>query len=115
MALDLANYEQKARESVMAFWGNREKARQKQAESGAKDQGERSGVTAGKNMDGFVALVIDLIKANGLENAHIHRTRTLLTLPGYFRPTKLWDLLVIQDGRLVAALEFKSQVAVVRQ
>lgn len=110
MALDLANYEQKARESVMAFWGNREKARQKQAESGAKDQGERSGVTAGKNMDGFVALVIDLIKANGLENAHIHRTRTLLTLPGYFRPTKLWDLLVIQDGRLVAALEFKSQV-----
>lgn len=29
---------------------------------------------------------------------------------GYFRPTKLWDMLVINDGRLVAALEFKSQV-----
>ena len=34
----------------------------------------------------------------------------MLTLPGYFRPTKLWDLLVIDRGRLVAALEFKSQV-----
>lgn len=34
----------------------------------------------------------------------------MLTLPGYFRPTKLWDLLVINEGRLIAALEFKSQV-----
>lgn len=34
----------------------------------------------------------------------------MLTLPGYFRPTKLWDLLVVNEGRLVAALEFKSHV-----
>ena len=34
----------------------------------------------------------------------------MLTLPGYFRPTKLWDLLVIDCGRLIAALEFKSHV-----
>ncbi|OGW90546.1 MAG: restriction endonuclease, partial [Omnitrophica bacterium RIFCSPHIGHO2_12_FULL_44_12] len=32
------------------------------------------------------------------------------TLPGYFRPTKLWDLLVIHKKELVAAVEFKSQV-----
>ena len=36
--------------------------------------------------------------------------RRLLTLPGYFRPTKLWDLLVVRQGRLIAAAEFKSQV-----
>ena len=29
MAIDLAGYEKKAREAIMAFWGNREKARQK--------------------------------------------------------------------------------------
>lgn len=108
--LDLADYERKAHDSIMAFWGNREKARQKQIEAGTVDQGERAGVTAGKNMDGFVALVIDIIRANGLRHAAIHQKRALLTLPGYFRPTKLWDLLVIQDGRLIAALEFKSQV-----
>ena len=34
----------------------------------------------------------------------------MLTLPGYFRPTKLWDLLVIDRGRLIAAIEFKSHV-----
>lgn len=109
MALDLADYDRKAREAVMAFWGNREKARQKQIEAGMVDQGERAGVTSGKNMDGFIALVIDLVKANGLAHASIHRQRALLTLPGYFRPTKLWDLLVLNEGRLIAAIEIKSQ------
>ena len=110
MALDLANYEQKAREAVQAFWSNREQARQKQIDAGKADQGERAGVTAGKNMDGFLALVIDIVRANGLDNAEIHQERRVLTLPGYFRPTKLWDLLVMNKGRLIAALEFKSQV-----
>ncbi len=94
----------------MAFWANREKARQKQIESGRTDQGERAGVTAGKNMDGFLALVVDLVRSNGLAHAHIHQQKAALTLPGFFRPTKLWDLLVINEGRLVAAVEFKSQV-----
>lgn len=110
MALNLVNFKQKAREAVKAFWGNREAARQKQIESGKADQGERAGVTAGKNMDGFLALVLDVIKANGLANAEIHRNRAMLTLPGYFRPTKLWDLLVIHKGELIAAIELKSQV-----
>lgn len=110
MGLDLSDYERKARESVMAFWGNREKARQKQIEAGISDQGERAGVTGGKNMDGFAALIIDLVKANGLSETCIHQKRALLTLPGYFRPTKLWDLLIVNNGRLVAAIECKSQV-----
>ena len=110
MTLQLANYKRQAREAVMAFWGNREKARQKQAEAGVADQGERAGVTSGKNMDGFVALIIALVKTNGLGHAAIHRDRAVVTLPGYFRPTKLWDLLVLHKGQLVAAVELKSQV-----
>jgi len=110
MAIDLAGYEKKVQEAVQAFWGNREKARQKQIETGGVDQGERAGVTAGKNMDGFVALVTDIVRANGLGNAEIHLNRRVVTLPGYFRPTKQWDLLVINEGHLIAVLEFKSQV-----
>jgi len=110
MGIDLADYERKAHEATMAFWGNREKAKQKQIESGKADQGERAGVTAGNNMDGFVALVMDLVEANGLSRIEIHRNRAVLTLPGYFRPTKLWDMLVIHKGELVAAVELKSQV-----
>jgi len=110
MALDLVDYERKARVAVQAFWGNREAARQKQIESGKADQGERAGVTAGKNMDGFIALVLDIVRANGLAHAAIHQQKAVLTLPGYFRPTKLWDLLIIYKNELIAALELKSQV-----
>lgn len=110
MALDLQDYETKARESVKAFWGNRAAAAQRQIEAGRADQGERAGVTAGKNMDGFTALVIDIVKANGLAHAQIHQRKAMLTLPGYFRPTKLWDLLIIHKKQLIAAIELKSQV-----
>ena len=110
MALDLVNYEQRAQEAVKAFWGNREAARQKQIEAGKADQGDRASVTAGKNMDGFLALVIELVRANGLASAEIYQNRAMLTLPGYFRPTKLWDLLVIYKHELIAAIELKSQV-----
>lgn len=110
MALDLVDYEQKAHKAVKAFWKKRKAATQKQIESGKADQGERAGVTSGKNMDGFVDLVVDIVRANGLAHAQIHQRRAVLTLPGYFRPTKLWDLLVIHKGNLIAAIELKSQV-----
>lgn len=110
MTIDLADYERKANEAVKAFWGNREMARLKQIEAGKSDQGERTAVTAGKNMDGFIALICDLVEVNGLVNAEIMRNKKVLSLPGFFRPTKLWDLLVLHQGQLVAALEFKSQV-----
>ena len=110
MSIDLADYQNKAREAVKAFWGNREAARKKQIESGKSDQGERAGVMAGKNMDGFLALVKDIVHLNGLGHADICLERRLLTLPGYFRPTKLWDMLVMNESRLVAAIELKSQV-----
>ena len=111
MSIDLCDYENKARDAVKAFWGNREAAEQKQREAGKVDQGKRAAVTAGKNMDGFVALMLDLVEANGLKHAQIIREgRIPLTLPGFFRPTKMWDFLVLNQGKLVAALELKSQV-----
>lgn len=110
MALDLANYEEKARDATMAFWGNRQKALEAKIQAGKTDTGERGAVTAGNTMDGFTALMIDLVHANGLGHADIHQVRSVLTLPGFFRPTKLWDILVINNGRLVAAIEMKSQV-----
>ena len=84
MALDLASYEPKARKAVKGFWSNRASATVEQREAGRADQGERSGVTGGNNMNGFVELVIDIVKANGLALADIHQQRKVLTLPGYF-------------------------------
>ena len=110
MLLDLVNYDEKAREAVKTFWRNREAARQKQFATGVQDQGERAGVTAGKNMNGFLELVLDICKANGLSNAEIHLNRAMMTLPGYFRPTKVWDIVIVYKQQLVAAIELKSHV-----
>lgn len=110
MAIDLANYHAKAEEAIKAFWGNREAAKAKQVEVGKVDAGERSAVTAGKNLDGFIAMIVDIVIANGLTIENIHRKKSVVTLPGYFRPTKLWDILIIKDKTLIAAIELKSQV-----
>ncbi|MDR0626593.1 MAG: PaeR7I family type II restriction endonuclease [Bifidobacteriaceae bacterium] len=110
MSLDMSPFERYAELAVQHFWENRGLAARRQSERGALDQGERAGVTAGHNMDGFANLFAELAKANGLPGAEIHVKKALVTLPGYFRPTKTWDLVVIHDGRLVAVIEFKSQV-----
>ncbi|QBJ77880.1 PaeR7I family type II restriction endonuclease [Aquitalea sp. USM4] len=110
MALDLANYQEHAKEAIMVFWGNREAALRNQVESGHVDAGTRGAVTAGKNLDGFIALMRNLVVANGLHHANVHVNKGLVVLPGFFRPTKQWDLLVVNGHRLVAAIEFKSQV-----
>ena len=47
---------------------------------------------------------------SGLAEASIHRQNQVVTLPGYFRPTKLWDLLVVHENRLIAAIELKSHI-----
>ena len=105
MAIELADYERKAREAIQAFWGNREAARLKQLEAGKVDQGERAGVTAGKNMDGFLVLVQDIVRMNGLPDARIALNRSVLTLPGFFRPTKLCDMLVLDQSDLSSFIQ----------
>jgi len=45
----------------------------------------------------------------GIERSHIYYEDSL-ELPGYFRPNKKWDFIVVVNGQLVAALEAKSQV-----
>lgn len=109
MALDLVDFETRAKEAVMAFWGHRELARQTQVNRGKLDNEEGSSFGI-DNMDGFLALMKELVLRNGLQHEDIHLARRVLTLPGHSRPTKQWDMLVINEGRLVAALDLKSQI-----
>ena len=60
-------------------------------------------------MDGFSNLVAELLVEVGVPELAIYRKKNV-GLPGYFRPTKEWDLLVILEGNLLASIEFKSQV-----
>jgi len=60
-------------------------------------------------MDGFVSLVRELLLEASLPESTVFCKRKL-ELPGYFRPEKKWDLLVVADGQLLATIEFKSHV-----
>jgi hypothetical protein len=54
-------------------------------------------------------LLTDVLIDAGIDRSHV-RARTSLELPGYYRPEKKWDLLVVVDGQLLVAIELKSQV-----
>jgi len=110
MALNLVNHQVLAQRAIREFWSGRHSAQTRQQQQGRRDAGSRGAVTAGKNLNGFFQLVKELVAANGLGHASVHTKKGLVVLPGYFRPTKQWDLLVMNGQRLVAALEFKSQV-----
>lgn len=112
MGVDLSALDQMMPKAVKHFWKARTAATESQRERGRADQGNRSGVTAGKNLDGFIAMVRRIIVDNGIPQAAVYSGgRAQVTIPGFYRPTKNWDLLVVSEQRqLVAAIEFKSQV-----
>ena len=95
--------------AVRHFWETRSGQARKQRDAGKSDQGSRGAVTGGKQMDGFVTLVRQIVVEAGLSANGIHSTASL-ELPGYFRPEKNWDLVVVDGDVLVAAIEFKSQI-----
>ncbi len=102
--------QRRVEEAIRHFWKTRRKQERRQGKaSGRRDQSARSAVTGGAQMDGFVKLVSDLLVDSGIPNATIFRKKNV-ELPGFFRPTKEWDLLVVVDGNLLASIEFKSQV-----
>jgi hypothetical protein len=99
----------KVRTAVKHFWATRSAQAGKQKQGGRTDQGARSAVTGGAQMDGFIDLFARLIRDAGMPETCIFRS-SRLELPGFYRPTKEWDLLVVRDSQLVCVLEAKSQV-----
>ena len=95
--------------AVAHYWRMRAAQRKKQETGGKADQGLRSAVTGGAQMDGFIDLFTELVTQAGIPKECIFRKRAV-ELPGFFRPTKEWDLLVVRDRTLIAATEAKSQV-----
>ena len=95
------------RDAVQYIWTGRLKQREKQAEAGKLDAGSRGDVTGGGHMGALELLVKELLMEFGINETDIF-TKQKLELPGYYRSTKKWDLLVVSRQQLVMALEFKS-------
>jgi hypothetical protein len=105
----LRSLQDRTKDAVAHYWQTRTAQRKKQEETGKADQGLRSAVTGGAQMDGFIDLFMELITHAGTPPSYIFRKKAV-ELPGYFRPTKEWDLLVVRDNKLIVAIEAKSQV-----
>ena len=105
----IENINQHVAKAVSHYWLTRRAQKDKQKKRGISDAGLRSAVTGGAQMDGFIRLFRELIVDSGIESQYIYEKKAL-ELPGFFRPTKEWDLLVIKKGQLIVAIEAKSQV-----
>jgi len=102
--------EKDLRRAIKHFWSTRHRQSKNQgSKSGSRDAGARTAVTGGQQMNGFVHLVRDYLSANGLPKTQVF-CGTAVEIPGWYRPEKKWDLLVISEGELIAGIEFKSQV-----
>lgn len=112
MAIVPKDLDSRVRKAVAFYWQTLEKQSKKQRKKGAKavDRGGRAGATGGKQMDGFAQLIREILIENKLDDASIHLHKRL-ELPGFFRATKKWDLVVVQDSKLIAAMELKSHTA----
>lgn len=98
---DYLTYVQKA---VKGFWTTKKKQL-----SVSGDSTNRGAVVGGKQMDGFISLLCRIAKDAGVPAKCIITDKNYL--PGYFRSSKDWDMLIIApSGKLVAAIELKSQV-----
>lgn len=107
MTIDLlpTSFDELATDAVRVFWESRG--------SGIVNADQRSGrdaVVGGKNMDGFVEIVRAVVKHCGLSPDAVYIRKSQVILPGFFRATKNWDVLVVHEKRLLAVFEFKSQV-----
>lgn len=94
--------------AVRSYWMGRDSQRAKQVASAISDAGLRSAVTGGGHLDEFARLLESVFVNAGFPRSAIKRAVSV-ELPGYYRPTKKWDVVVIDDDRLVAAIELKSQ------
>jgi hypothetical protein len=95
MPIDISDYKTKAHSAVMRFWcGGR--GRKKKFSN---------------KMDGFADLITDIVSNNGLSKSSVlWQQDQHVSLPGHFFSTQLWDLVVVNEGKLVAAIKLNYQL-----
>jgi hypothetical protein len=109
MIMDLEKYRTLIDNAVNLFWQTRNRQLKSQSFRNIQDSGNRGAVTGGKQLDGFLNLFRQVAIDTGIPEECIYLKGN--NIPGFFRPTKDWDLLIISPNKkLIAIIELKSQV-----
>lgn len=95
--------------AVKTYWRSRGGQSKQQGRRGVKDTGTRGEVTGGQHLNKFLLLLVQVAEAAGFKRDEI-KLNLGMELPGFFRPQKRWDMIVVRNQRLCAAVELKSQV-----
>jgi type II restriction enzyme len=101
----MPDYEPRFREAVRSFWNVRNSQAEQQRLEGKLDAGTRGAVTGGQHLNSVALLIADIFADAGVQpegNARL--------LPGYYRASKNWDVVVTYKDAIVAIIELKSQV-----
>ena len=96
------------KKALLQIYADMEKARQKQENEGRHDQGQRGDVTSGQHLNSVLSVIRDDLIHVGFKEEEIITDGSELTLPGWFRPAKNWDMLVFSEKTLLAFIELKS-------
>ena len=107
----MADLDEGVRKAIQHFWKTRASQAERQGRTtGDRDRGARAAATGGAHLDGFRDLLKSLLVNEGeLPDGDVY-TASQLELPGYFRPEKKWDLVVVVGDRVLGAVECKAQV-----
>lgn len=79
------------------MWSTRDAQADKQTSAGRADTGARGTATGGRHMDALAILLGEIAAAAGFAKDEI-RFRSGVEIPGFYRPTKKWDIVVLRGA-----------------
>lgn len=97
------------KDAIAAYWGARQLQNEQSTIRDAVGAGTAGSVRGGKHFDVIAVLLAKFFLEAGYppESIRVNKSQGL-ELPGYYRPQKQWDVVVVHEGVLVAAFELKA-------
>lgn len=94
--------------ALSGYWDNKGAQRAAALAAGSTAEGTSVSTRGGKHFSPVANLISRFFLEAGYPPESIGEDVGLVTLPGYYRPAKKWDLVVAYRGVLVAAIELKA-------
>lgn len=103
--------ERELAKAIQTFWVTRGEQQGQGADQNVPYAGSRSAVVGGQHANGFIEMIAAIVRDAGVPDIDVrYRERNAAVIPGYYRPSKNWDLVAVRGGDLIAVVEVKSQV-----
>ncbi|GAA1896405.1 PaeR7I family type II restriction endonuclease [Streptomyces sodiiphilus] len=96
-------------DAIAAYWGAKQMQGEQSMIRDAVGAGTAGTVRGGKHFDAIATLLAKFFLDAGYPPESIRVAKSQgLALPGYYRPQKQWDVVVVHEGVLIAAFELKG-------